>query len=99
MTVQEEEEDLEGEGSISGVCEDSAEGNLSTHQEGGVAEEEVGVAETEDGNRPSKKARIEGLYRPPTHDELQALKETQNLFKSNLMKLQVRERERERVVS
>ena len=36
-----------------------------------------------------KKARISGLYKPPTHDELQTLKETQNLFKSNLMRLQV----------
>ena len=36
----------------------------------------------------SEKAK---LYRPPTHDELSALKETQNLFKSNLMKLQVRQ--------
>ena len=36
-----------------------------------------------------KKAKISGLYKPPTHDELQTLKETQNLFKSNLMRLQV----------
>ena len=37
----------------------------------------------------NKKPRLQGLYRPPTHSELQALKETQELFKSNLMKLQV----------
>ena len=36
-----------------------------------------------------KKVKIAGLYKPPTHDELQTLKETQNLFKSNLMRLQV----------
>ena len=36
-----------------------------------------------------KKVKIPGLYKPPTHDELQTLKETQNLFKSNLMRLQV----------
>ena len=29
------------------------------------------------------------LYRPPTHDELQTLKQTQDLFGSNLMRLQV----------
>lgn len=43
-----------------------------------------------DGSKPSNKSRIPGLYRPPTHTELQTLKETQDLFKSNLMKLQVR---------
>ena len=37
-----------------------------------------------------KKVKIAGLYKPPTHEELQSLKETQNLFKSNLMRLQVR---------
>ena len=36
-----------------------------------------------------KKVKIPGLYKPPTHDELQTLKETQNLFKSNLIRLQV----------
>ena len=36
-----------------------------------------------------KKVKIAGLYKPPTHDELQSLKETQHLFKSNLMRLQV----------
>ena len=36
-----------------------------------------------------KKVKIAGLYKPPTHEELQTLKETQNLFKSNLMRLQV----------
>lgn len=39
--------------------------------------------------KSKKSHHIQGLYKPPTHDELQTLKETQNLFKSNLMKLQV----------
>ena len=39
-----------------------------------------------------KRVKIPGLYKPPTHDELQTLKETQNLFKSNLIRLQVRVR-------
>lgn len=30
-----------------------------------------------------------GLYRPVTREELQTLKETENLFRSNLLKLQV----------
>ena len=41
------------------------------------------------GSGEVKKARICGLYKPPTHNELQTLKETQNIFKSNLMWLQV----------
>lgn len=36
------------------------------------------------------KAKIVGLYKPPTHEELQTLKETENLFQSNLMRMQVR---------
>ena len=43
----------------------------------------------EEGPSSGKKPRIAGLYRPPTHDELCTLKETQNLFQSNLMRLQV----------
>ena len=47
-------------------------------------------AETElEMEAPAKKPKYSTLYTPPTHDELAALKETQNLFKSNLMKLQV----------
>ena len=38
------------------------------------------------------KTKIAGLYKPPTHDELQTLKETESLFQSNLMRLQVRTR-------
>ena len=36
-----------------------------------------------------KRVKARGLYKPPTHEELQHLKETQNLFTSNLMRLQV----------
>ena len=64
---------------------------------GGVPEGDVGAevgsgvgTEGEGGSgERSKKARVAGLYRPPTHDELRTLKETQNLFQSNLMRLQV----------
>ena len=38
----------------------------------------------------AKKPKRAGLYHPPTHEELHILKETQDLFSSNLMKLQVR---------
>eukprot|EP00731_Ephydatia_muelleri_P016799 Em0009g1223a len=37
------------------------------------------------------KTKIVGLYKPPTHEELQTLKETENLFQSNLMRLQITE--------
>ena len=41
------------------------------------------------GGGGGKKTHIAGLYQPPTHDELRTLKETQNLYQSNLMRLQV----------
>lgn len=69
------------------VCSESAEDDLSADNEERNGTETDAVIK-EEGK--VKKSKIEGLYRPPTHDELQALKETQNLFKSNLMKLQVR---------
>lgn len=68
-----------------------AEADAMADSEGSEGEEETtdvcegGVT----GEGKVKKPRIQGLYKPPTHDELQSLKETQNLFKSNLMKLQV----------
>jgi U3 small nucleolar RNA-associated protein 22 len=43
------------------------------------------------GGEGGKKTRIAGLYQPPTHDELRTLKETQNLYQSNLMRLQITE--------
>ena len=76
--------DLEACGSESeeeGLSEgESGSGIDGVEGEGGSGMEEV----------RSKKSKIEGLYKPPTHDELQALKETQNLFNSNLMRLQVK---------
>lgn len=68
---------------------------LSEEESGGsCGEEEVPVSGDELDDKAmekggNKKPRLQGLYRPPTHSELQALKETQELFKSNLMKLQV----------
>jgi U3 small nucleolar RNA-associated protein 22 len=40
-----------------------------------------------------KKVKIDpnSVYRPPTNDEMNSLKETTNLFKSNLFKLQIEE--------
>jgi len=50
--------------------------------------EEVGEVVTSTSSALATK-KGSGLYKPPTHEELHMLKETQNLFKSNLMKLQV----------
>lgn len=48
------------------------------------------VKEESENSMPlNKKAKLSGLYRPPTHDELQALKETESLYRTNLIKLQV----------
>ena len=63
------------------VCEDDKD-NISDEGTPGTPVVHENVVKT-------KIPRIQGLYKPPTHEELQTLKETQNLFKSNLMKLQV----------
>ncbi|XP_060804531.1 nucleolar protein 6 [Amyelois transitella] len=42
-------------------------------------------------NNPEGKKRIRGLYRQPTVNELNRLRETENLFNSNLFRLQVDE--------
>ncbi len=67
-------EDTGGEESESAKCADAVEGEKE---------------EDDEGAKSKKSHRIQGLYKPPTRDELQTLKETQNLFNSNLMKLQV----------
>ena len=50
---------------------------------------ETRPSEEDGAHTATKKKKISGLYKPPTHSELQSLKETQDLFRSNLMKLQV----------
>lgn len=42
--------------------------------------------ETNEANSTNYK---ESLYRPPTSEEINALKETENLFKSSLFRMQV----------
>ena len=53
--------------------------------------------EAKSGPPPSKK-KPSGLYKPPTHEELQSLKETESLFRSNLIKLQVREEKKRKMM-
>lgn len=72
------------------ICKDgndSEEEDL-TNQDSSIEGKDGSTGEGEGGDK-LKKMKIQGLYKPPTHDELQTLRDTQNLFKSNLMKLQV----------
>ena len=70
---------------------------IPVEEEGGRGkeDEEKGMSEGREGEveaampPAAKKPKRSGLYHPPTHEELHTLKETQNLFTSNLMKLQV----------
>lgn len=76
------EEEKEG-GVESGEGEESNDSDSSTLAGEGVR------PPTSEEESSRKKPKIQGLYKPPTHEELQTLKETRDLFKSNLMKLQV----------
>ena len=80
-TDSEMDPEMEDEGGESG------EEGMDTPLGGGVdVEGQLSSQRREGGEKLRKKS---GLYQPPTHEELQTLKETQNLFKSNLMRLQV----------
>ncbi|KPJ11465.1 Nucleolar protein 6 [Papilio machaon] len=64
-----------------------------------ISENDDSVTMNENGKRPldsenkdgKKKLRIRGLYRQPTVEELNRLQETENLFNSNLFRLQIDE--------
>ena len=58
----------------------------------GLAARDVDEKEVSDQATPPKTVHVASkmsLYKPPTFEELQNLKETEMLFKSNLLKLQV----------
>ena len=80
-TDNEVDPELEDEGEESGE-----EGMDAPLGDGVGVEGRLSSPRKEGGEKLRKKS---GLYQPPTHEELQTLKETQNLFKSNLMRLQV----------
>ena len=71
----------EGEGSEDGS--DAEQGSASGDEEDG---EHAGGGPSHAYNRQHK----ESLYRLPTSDEMRQLKETEQLFKSNLFRMQVR---------
>lgn len=92
-----DEEVVQIEDGMSGgvdVC-GSGESDGDVGEEEGVGDEFEVMKDGEceavsDGRRVRlKPSGHQSLFKPPTHEELQTLKETQNLFKSNLMKLQV----------
>ncbi|XP_013174071.1 PREDICTED: nucleolar protein 6 [Papilio xuthus] len=64
-----------------------------------ISENDESITINENGKRPldtenkdgQKKLRIRGLYRQPTVEELNRLQETENLFNSNLFRLQIDE--------
>ncbi|XP_043241314.1 nucleolar protein 6-like [Amphibalanus amphitrite] len=69
-------------------------GSESSDMEGLSAEEEEAEAEGEEEaeeGAPRKRARTAELRRPPTAEELISLRQTQNLFHSNLFQLQTTE--------
>lgn len=72
--------------------EDDSEGDADDDEEAeGESEDEVQENETssvpKDGSK--KKQYVSELYQPPTNDEMQGLKETSELFKSNIFKMEV----------
>jgi len=74
--------------------EDDSEGDADDDEEAeGESEDEVQENETssvpKDGSK--KKQYVSELYQPPTNDEMQGLKETSELFKSNIFKMEIDE--------
>lgn len=86
-TVEDLREDIEPD-EVGEVMETS-ENEGSEEEESSVANDVGAAISASTVTGVKKKVKIPGLYKPPTHEELQTLKETQNLFKSNLMRLQV----------
>lgn len=59
-----------------------------------LSDEEITVGEKRKNGSPSsqqQKKKKKDLYKPPTSDEISRLKETENLFNSNLFRLQIEE--------
>lgn len=79
-----EDEDLEGENSQKDSDGPSDEGD---DDDGDEADE--GDQETEAADAAHQSRGPNSLYRLPTGDEMRQLKETEQLFKSNLFRLQV----------
>ena len=67
--------------------------DFSQVESGSNKKREIPYVEDDDDNSiPKKKKKLENdLYKAPTVDELNQLRETQNLFHSNLFRLQIEE--------
>ena len=62
---------------------------MSEEEEDGEDSPEEGGEEEEDTGQTPAKLRRKDLYKPPTNDELNQLRETESLFHSSLFRLQV----------
>ncbi|XP_067320780.1 nucleolar protein 6 isoform X2 [Anolis sagrei] len=81
-------EDTEQDESLEG--EEGDEGNPGFSKEGRKPRARKRSSASEGILKPVKLCKAE-LYKPPTNEELSRLKETENLFHSNLLRLQVEE--------
>ncbi|KAF0299810.1 Nucleolar protein 6 [Amphibalanus amphitrite] len=87
MELTEAEDDPAAAATLSGSESSDMEGLSAEEEEGAEGE---GEEEAEEG-APRKRARTAELRRPPTAEELISLRQTQNLFHSNLFQLQTTE--------
>ena len=83
--------------------ENSEESEIASDEEEATDDADSGIDDDDDsantnagderfgGAPPKKKAKLSktGLYKPPTSDEINQLKETENLFQSSLLRMQV----------
>lgn len=86
-------EDLEAAGNGNGAPADDYE-DSDDADEDGFEDLEGGDGDGDEDDAdaaPSKRAKNAHLYAPPTNEEMQGLRETGDLFKSNIVKLQIEE--------
>lgn len=90
---EESENDQMGEDLVEGSSsEESGQEEGSDEDEGDMEVDENDQEDGENVNADARKPKssVDKLYKAPTNEEMQQLKETTDLFKSNLFKLQVR---------
>jgi U3 small nucleolar RNA-associated protein 22 len=90
--IDDDEEDLM-ESAAAGKYEDdmidSEEDDSEEDDEEHTDEEEISAEPKAKGAGNNKKNHVSELYQPPTNEEMQGLKETSELFKSNIFKMEV----------
>ncbi|CAM0141445.1 unnamed protein product [Umbelopsis sp. WA50703] len=92
--IDDDEEDLM-ESAAAGKYEDdmidSEEDDSEEDDEEHTDEEEISAEPKAKGAGNNKKNHVSELYQPPTNEEMQGLKETSELFKSNIFKMEIDE--------